>query len=137
MDRVTLGHSDIEVSRLGLGCMSMSEFYGEADRTEALKTIDRALELGINFLDTADVYGVGANEELVGEAIRGRRREVVIATKFGVVRNDDGSFVGLSGRPQYVREACEASLTRLGVDEIDLYYQHRVDPTRPSTRFRC
>jgi aryl-alcohol dehydrogenase-like predicted oxidoreductase len=123
---------DLEVSALGLGCMGMSEFYGPGDERESLATIDRALELGIHFFDTADMYGPFKNEELVGRALRDRRDRVVIATKFGVVRDPESSSVrGINGRPEYVRQACEASLRRLGVDTIDLYYQHRVDPTVP------
>ncbi len=126
-----LGRSGPQVSALGLGCMGMSEFYGPADEAEAVATIRRALDVGVNFLDTADMYGVGRNEELVGRAIRGRRHEVFLATKFGNVRGGDGSFLGVDGRPEYVQKCCEASLKRLGVDVIDLYYQHRVDPATP------
>jgi aryl-alcohol dehydrogenase-like predicted oxidoreductase len=127
-----LGKSGLTVSAMGLGCMGMSEFYGAGDETESLATIHRALELGLTFLDTADMYGPYTNEELVGRAIRGRRNEVVLATKFGIVRNPETPTVrGVSGRPEYVRAACDASLKRLGVDTIDLYYQHRVDPQTP------
>jgi aryl-alcohol dehydrogenase-like predicted oxidoreductase len=126
-----LDKTGVKVSALGLGCMGMSEFYGPGDEEESLATIDRALELGVNFLDTADMYGSGANEELVGRAIRGRRERVVLATKFGFVRTADPSYRGVNGRPEYVRQACEASLKRLGVETIDLYYQHRVDPNTP------
>jgi aryl-alcohol dehydrogenase-like predicted oxidoreductase len=126
-----LGRSGLEVSALGLGCMGMSEFYGAADETESLATVHRALDLGINFLDTADMYGVGRNEELVGRAIRERRDQVVLATKFGNVRGPNGEFLGVNGKPGYVKQACEASLRRLGVTHIDLYYQHRVDPQTP------
>ena len=126
MDERKLGTQGLEVSALGLGCMGMSEFYGTTDEGEAIATIHRALELGIDFLDTADMYGSGANEQLVGKAIADRRDEVVLATKFGNVRNDDGSRE-VRGDPDYVRQACDASLRRLGLDHIDLYYQHRVD----------
>ena len=127
----TLGRSGLLVSRMGLGCMGMSEFYGPGDERESIRTIHRALELGMNFLDTADIYGLGRNEELVGKAIRDRREKVVLATKFGNVRGKDGSWLGVNGSPGYVRACCEDSLRRLGVDTIDLYYQHRVDPDTP------
>jgi aryl-alcohol dehydrogenase-like predicted oxidoreductase len=131
MMRIALGKSDLMVSRMGLGCMGMSEFYGPGDEAESIRTIHRALELGVNFLDTADIYGLGRNEELVGKALRDRRHEAVLATKFGNLRGKDGSWLGVSGQPDYVRWCCEASLRRLGVDVIDLYYQHRVDPETP------
>jgi aryl-alcohol dehydrogenase-like predicted oxidoreductase len=122
---------ELAVSALGLGCMGMSEFYGTADETEAVATIHRALDLGVTFLDTADMYGPFTNERLVGRATKDRRAEVVLATKFGNERNPDGSRVGVNGRPEYVRAAADASLQRLGVDVIDLYYQHRVDKDTP------
>lgn len=126
-----LGDRGLAVSEIGLGCMGMSEFYGTSDEAESIATIHRALDLGVNFLDTADMYGIGANEQLVGKAIKDRRDRVVLATKFGVVRSDDKGFRGVNGSPQYVRQACDASLQRLGVDYIDLYYQHRVDSNVP------
>jgi aryl-alcohol dehydrogenase-like predicted oxidoreductase len=126
-----LGSEGLEVSALGLGCMGMSEFYGTADEGEAIATIRRAIELGVTFLDTADMYGWGANERLVGKAIAGRRDQVVLATKFGSVRGPAGELLGISGKPDYVRSASEASLERFGVDTIDLYYQHRVDLETP------
>ena len=127
-----LGSSGLHVSALGLGCMGMSDFYGARDEGESIATIHRALDLGVSFLDTADMYGSGANEELVGRAIAGRRAEVVLATKFGIVRDpDDPTKRSIRGDAAYVQAACEASLRRLGVDHIDLYYQHRPDPTVP------
>jgi len=126
-----LGAQGLKVSALGLGCMGMSEFYGQADEGEAVATIHRALELGVSLLDTADMYGPFTNEQLVGRAIADRRDEVVLATKFGNERREDGSFIGINGSPDYVRSACEASLRRLAADHIDLYYQHRVDKTVP------
>lgn len=126
-----LGRQGLTVSMLGLGCMGMSEFYGPSEETESIATIHRAIDLGVTFLDTADVYGPHKNEVLVGRAIRDRRGQVVLATKFGIVRAPDGAMVGINGRPEYVRQACEASLRRLGIDTIDLYYQHRVDPSVP------
>jgi aryl-alcohol dehydrogenase-like predicted oxidoreductase len=126
-----LGKNGPKVSALGLGCMGMSEFYGTSDETEAIATIHRALDLGLNFLDTADMYGCGKNERLVGRAIKDRRAGVFLATKFGNVRDEHGNFIGVNGHPKYVQSACDNSLSRLGVDVIDLYYQHRVDPNVP------
>ena len=131
IEQRSLGKQGLRVSAMGLGCMGMSEFYGATNEGEAIATIHRALDLGVTFLDTADAYGPFANEQLVGKAIRGRRESVVVATKFGNQRGPDGAFVGVNGRPEYVRKACEGSLQRLGVDVIDLYYQHRVDPKTP------
>jgi len=130
MQKRMLGQG-LQVSAMGLGCMGMSDFYGGRDEAEAVATIHRALDLGIDFFDTADMYGGGSNEELVGRALREHQAGVVIATKFGNVRNPDGTFKGVNGRPDYVRRCCDASLARLGVDVIDLYYQHRVDPQTP------
>jgi len=130
MKRRTLGQG-LEVSAEGLGCMGMSEFYGAGDDTESIATIHEALDSGVNFLDTADMYGPFTNERLVGQAIKGRRDEVVLATKFGNQRGEDGSRIGINGSPEYVLSACDASLERLGVDVIDLYYQHRVDRSVP------
>jgi aryl-alcohol dehydrogenase-like predicted oxidoreductase len=127
-----LGRSGLTVSALGLGCMGMSEFYGPRDDQESIATIHRALDLGMTFLDTSDIYGPHKNEELVGQAIRGRREQVVLATKFGIVRDPaNPSLRGVNGKPDYVRQSCEASLRRLGIETIDLYYQHRVDPATP------
>ena len=131
METRRLGSRGLEVSAVGLGCMGMSEFYGATDEDEALATIHRALELGVTLVDTADIYGPFTNERLVGRAIAGRRDAVVLATKFGNVRREDGSWVGIDGRPEYVHSACDASLKRLGVEHIDLYYQHRVDKKVP------
>ena len=132
MDRRRLGRSGLEVSAIGLGCMGMSEFYGATNETEAMATIHRAIDHGCTFLDTADMYGPHTNEQLVGRAIRDRRDQVVLATKFGIVRDPTNPMIrGIAGKPDYVRQACEGSLKRLGVDVIDLYYQHRVDPETP------
>ncbi|MBE9037532.1 aldo/keto reductase [aff. Roholtiella sp. LEGE 12411] len=126
-----LGNQGLTVSELGLGCMGMSEFYGASDEVESIATIHRALELGVTLLDTADMYGIGANEQLVGKAIKDKRDRVVLATKFGIQRGEDNNFRGINGSPEYVRQACDASLQRLGIDYIDLYYQHRVDSQVP------
>jgi aryl-alcohol dehydrogenase-like predicted oxidoreductase len=126
--RRKLGQNGLEVSAIGLGCMGMSDFYGPSDEATNLKVLNAALDIGINFFDTADMYGVGANECLLGKVLTTRRKEVVLATKFGYVRGPDGAVLGINGTPEYVRAACDASLQRLGVDHIDLYYQHRVDP---------
>ncbi len=131
MEYRTLGQSGVRISSVGLGCMGMSEFYGPRDDSESLNVIHRALELGVNFLDTADVYGNGRNEQLVGRALKGRRERTVLATKFANVRDAAGNFLGVNGRPEYVLQACDASLKRLGVDYLDLYYQHRVDRSLP------
>ncbi len=124
----TLGHSTLKINRIGLGCMGMSEFYGSCDEEVSIEVLHKALELGVNFFDTADMYGSGANERLLGRAFEGRWDEVVLATKFGMMRGPKGEFLGINGRPEYIREACDRSLERLGVESIDLYYMHRKDP---------
>ena len=126
-----LGKSGLEVSALGLGCMGMSDFYGPSDEAKSLETLQHAIEIGVTFWDTSDMYGRGHNERLIGRALEGRRDQVVLATKFGILRGEDGAVLGINGRPEYVRQACDASLQRLRVDHIDLYYQHRVDPKVP------
>jgi aryl-alcohol dehydrogenase-like predicted oxidoreductase len=131
MNSYQLGHSELNISRLGLGCMGMSEFYGPSDEAECIKTLHAALDLGITFYDTADMYGRGENEELLARAFANRWDDIVLATKFGVLRNDDGGFAGVCGKPDYVRQACDNSLKRLGRDTIDLYYAHRIDPAVP------
>jgi len=124
----TLGKSNLEVNRLGLGCMGMSEFYGPFDETESIKTLHEAIELGVNFFDTADMYGVGANERLLGEAFKNKWDKIVLATKFAVMRGPNGEWLGLNGKPEYIKQACEQSLVNLGVESIDLYYMHRKAP---------
>lgn len=131
LPRRSLGRQGPTVSAIGLGCMGMSDFYGEADHATNLAVLNHALDIGVNFLDTADMYGVGRNEMLLAEVLKSRRNEVVLATKFGNVRAPNGDFLGVNGRPEYVASSCDASLKRLGVDHIDLYYQHRVDPNVP------
>ena len=124
----TLGHSTLQVNRIGLGCMGMSEFYGSFNEEESITTLHKAIELGVNFFDTADMYGWGANERLIGKAFKGSWDKVILATKFAVMRGPNGEFLGLNGKPAYIRQACEQSLQNLGVDAIDLYYMHRQDP---------
>jgi aryl-alcohol dehydrogenase-like predicted oxidoreductase len=124
----TLGHSTVSIHRIGLGCMGMSEFYGAFEEAESIHTLHKAIDLGVNFFDTADMYGSGANEQLLGKAFKGRWNEIVLATKFAVMRGPNGEFLGVNGKPDYIRQACEQSLERLGVEAIDLYYMHRKDP---------
>ncbi len=131
MRTITLGQDGPAIPVVGLGCMGMSEFYGPSDEARSIEAIRHALDVGVTFLDTADAYGNGRNETLVGQAVRERRSEAVVATKFALVRSETGAFVGVSGKPDYVKKACAASLSRLGIDSIDLYYQHRVDPEVP------
>jgi aryl-alcohol dehydrogenase-like predicted oxidoreductase len=131
MQKRKLGKSGLEVSAIGLGCMGMSEFYGASDEKESLATLEHSLDIGVNFWDTADMYGSGENEKLLAKVLKTRRGDVVLATKFGNMRGPGGTFLGVNGRPDYVRSACDASLQRLGVEQIDLYYQHRVDPSVP------
>lgn len=131
MEKRKIGNSELEVFPIGLGTMGMSEFYGETNEEQSIKTIHKAIEIGVNFLDTADMYGSGQNEQLVGRALKGRFNEIVLATKFGILRGPNGERLGVSGKPEYVKQACEASLKRLGTDVIDLYYLHRVDPKTP------
>lgn len=126
--RTILGHSSLNINRIGLGCMGMSEFYGSFSEEESIKTLHKAIDLGVNFFDTADMYGWGANERLLGKAFKGRWDNVVLATKFAVMRGPNGEFLGLNGKPEYIRQACDQSLQNLGVDAIDLYYMHRQDP---------
>ncbi len=124
----TLGHSNLSINRIGLGCMGMSEFYGSSEEAASIQTLHKAIDLGVNFFDTADMYGSGANEELLGSAFKGRWQEIVLATKFAVMRGPNGEFLGVNGKPDYIRQACDKSLQRLGVEAIDLYYMHRKDP---------
>lgn len=126
--RTTLGHSSLSINRMGLGCMGMSEFYGSFNEEESINTLHKAIDLGVNFFDTADMYGSGANEQLLGKAFNGRWSEVVLATKFSIMRGPNGEFLGVNGKPEYIRESCDQSLQRLGIESIDLYYMHRKDP---------
>lgn len=126
--RTTLGHSSLNIDRIGLGCMGMSEFYGSFNEEESINTLHKAIDLGVNFFDTADMYGWGANERLLGKAFKGRWRDVILATKFAVMRGPNGEFLGLNGKPEYIKQACDQSLKNLGIDTIDLYYMHRQDP---------